>query len=96
MELTATEATRRIRKALILAMRQGNIGESQHKAYVIDQMVRALTGCYDVHTISFDARGKPYEYDVNQDTEDYRQFVAAARYGDDGPDSCEWDTGVAP
>ena len=96
MELTATEATRRIRRALVLAMRLRSIDASQHKAYVIDQMVRALTGYYEVHTISFDARGRPYECDATQDTEDYRQFVAAARHGDDGPDSREWDIGVAP
>src|SRR6201989_1195099 len=96
MELTATEATRRIRRGLVLAMRLGCMDASQHKAYVIDQMVRALTGCHEVHTISFGARGRPYECKANQDTEDYRQFVAAARHGENGPDSYEWDIGVAP
>jgi hypothetical protein len=77
-------------------MRLGNTDASQHKAYVFDQMVRAITGCYEVHTISIDARGRPYEYTANQGTEDYRQFVAVARHGEDGPETYEWDIGVAP
>ena len=34
-----------IARALDLAVRYGGIGGDHHKSWVIDQMVRALTGC---------------------------------------------------
>lgn len=43
-----------------------------HKMWVIDQMIRALTG------------------------DDYDKFIAELNYGEDGPDTYTWDTGVAP
>lgn len=45
---------------------------SHHKSWVIDQVLRALTGSR------------------------YLEFVKAARYGEDGPETYDWDTGIAP
>lgn len=61
-------------KALALAFRYGGIDGAHHKAWVIDQMIRALAGS----------------------EERYRVFIAAAKWGEDGPDTYEWDEGVAP
>lgn len=61
-----------IHGALEIARQYGGIGGEHHKAWVIDQIVRALTG------------------------EDYDTFVAAAKDGENGPDTYEWDEGIAP
>lgn len=58
--------------ALELARAYGGIDGSHHKAWVIDQMVRALTGS------------------------SYEQFVVDAKDGEDGPETYEWDEGIAP
>lgn len=50
----------------------GGIDGAHHKQWVIDQMVRALTG------------------------DGYEAWVVRQRDGDDGPDTYEWDEGIAP
>jgi hypothetical protein len=62
----------RIRAALEVARRYGGIEGAHHKDWVIDQMVRCLTG------------------------QKYEQFVAEARQGEEGPQSYEWNEGIAP
>lgn len=74
--------------ALELARRYGGIDGDHHKAWVIDQMVRALTGCCpnqgDGALPAFD------------NSADYIAFVADAKAGEDGPDTYAWDEGIAP
>lgn len=65
--------TGRIGKALKIA-HYGSSDGGHHKMWVIDQMVRALTG-----------GGSAYD-----------DWVAGHRDGEDGPDTYEWDTGIAP
>lgn len=60
------------KRALEIAIRYGGIDGDHHKAWVIDQMVRALT----------DDR--------------YETVVADACDGADGPDTYDWDEGIAP
>lgn len=62
----------RIELALEIAASYGQIDGSHHKAWVIDQMVRALTG------------------------DGYKKFVAENCDGEDGPDTYQWDEGIAP
>ncbi|MBR8182072.1 hypothetical protein KDW54_06625 [Burkholderia ambifaria] len=62
----------RIKRALDLAVRYGGIDGEHHKAWVIDQMVRTLSGS---------------EYD---------ELVRNAKAGEDGPDTYDWDIGIAP
>ena len=62
----------RIATALELALQYGSTDGGHHKMWVIDQMVRALTG------------------------DNYGAWVVAARDGEDGPDTYEWDDGVPP
>lgn len=62
----------RIQAAIDIAVRYGGIDGDHHKAWVIDQMVRALAG------------------------DRYAQIVADAKSGDCGPDTYEWETGIAP
>ena len=62
----------RINVALEAAWSYGQIDGDHHKAWVIDQMVRALTG---------DA---------------YAEEVADYCTGEDGPETYEWNEGIAP
>lgn len=62
---------KRITEALNLA-HMGSIDGDHHKMWVIDQMVRALTGT------------------------DYDAWVKRHCDGDDGPNTYEWNTGIAP
>lgn len=61
-----------INQAVELAVNYGGIDGAHHKAWVIDQMVRALTG------------------------DNYEAVVTDAKNGEDGPDTYEWDEGIAP
>jgi hypothetical protein len=62
----------RTSKALDIARQYGGIVGDHHRAWVIDQMVRALTG------------------------DGYAMFVADAKAGKDGPETYDWDEGIAP
>jgi hypothetical protein len=86
----------RIKKALEYAVRYGGIDGGHHKQWVIDQMVRALTGCPMVQKTATSASGKPYAYEAQGESEEYTALVAASMAGDDGPETYEWDTGCAP
>ena len=59
-------------KALEIIEQYGGIDGAHHKQWVLDQVVRALTGKW------------------------YNAWVVAMKDGEDGPDSYDWDTGIAP
>lgn len=86
----------RIEKALTYARRFGGIDGAHHKLWVIDQMVRALTGCPVVTKEREDIRGRRFAFNVQGESDEYRRFVARACDGEDGPNTYEWDTGIAP
>jgi hypothetical protein len=62
----------RLEAALEIAGRYGGVDGAHHKAWVIDQMVRVLTG------------------------PTYEMWVAEQKAGEDGPDTYDWDVGIAP
>lgn len=62
----------RVLNALDLAAKYGGIDGDHHKAWVIDQMVRALAG------------------------DRYETFVSFVCSGEDGPNTYEWNEGIAP
>lgn len=86
----------RIEKALDFAVRFGQIDGDHHKMWTIDQMVRALTGCPIVKGTAKDCNGDDYEYEAQGESADYVKLLREACYGADGPDTYEWDTGIAP
>jgi hypothetical protein len=86
----------RIGKALEIAVKYNGIDGGHHKTWVIDQMVRALTGCPTLQRESTDANGKKYFYDALGESEEYRELVRKAREGEDGPETYDWNTGIAP
>jgi hypothetical protein len=59
--------------------------------WVIDQMVRALTGCPMVEGTATDVRGQEYTYEEQGESEEYRAWVAARCEG-----GYNWDEGVIP
>lgn len=61
-----------IKEAVDLAVAYGGIDGSHHKDWVIDQMVRVLSG------------------------DEYDDVVRNACNGEDGPNTYEWDIGIAP
>jgi len=82
-----TESTdNRIAKALSIAP-DGMHDGAHHKDWVIDQIVRALTGCPVVTKTATDYRGQEYDYEAQGESTQYKAFVAA----NDG-----WSEGVAP
>ncbi len=89
-------ADERIKNALGIAVRLGGIDGDHHKTWVIDQMVRALTGCPLVPRWAKDCNGKTYEYETQGESEEYRRLVAEACDGGDGPDTYSWDVGMPP
>jgi hypothetical protein len=76
----------RIAKALEFAGDYGTIDGAHHKMYVIDQIVRALTGCPVITKNAVDYKNVPYEYEAQGESPEYLAFI-----GDE-----EWDEGIAP
>ena len=62
----------KISAALRLLGDFGMFDGAHHKMWVIDQVVRILTG------------------------KDYEEWVKKQKAGDDGPETYEWDEGIAP
>lgn len=90
------EAWGRVRKALFVAFQSGGVDGGHHKQWVIDQMVRALTGCPMVDDVAVDYKGHNYTFTRQGESEEYVEWVRAFRDGEDGPDSYEWDEGTPP
>jgi hypothetical protein len=85
-EANALTPEERIAKALEIASEYGTIDGGHHKMWVIDQMVRALTGCPLVMKNAVDYKGVPYSYEAQGESPGYLAFI-----GDE-----EWDEGIAP
>jgi hypothetical protein len=94
--LALTRAQENMAEALAIAMRYGGIDGAHHKDWVIDQMVRALTGCARVEVRDKDINGKDYLFLKYNESETYLKFVAAAKQGVDNPETYEWNVGIAP
>lgn len=85
----------RLTLALEYAKSGQNDGE-HHKAWAIDQMVRALTGCPMVEQTAVSAHGQRYTYQGQGESEEYQRFIAEYKAGEDGPDTYSWEEGIAP
>jgi hypothetical protein len=85
----------RIKKAIDYAVRYGGIDGDHHKAWVIDQMVRALTGCPEVQRTAR-SHGVAYDYLCQGESEEYLELVRSACASDDPDEEAEWDVGIPP
>lgn len=86
----------RIEAAIALAVEYGGIDGSHHKAWVIDQMVRALCGCHAKTVGGKRTNGEEWSFTSYLTNDQYEKLVAIAKHGEDGPDTYEWDEGIAP
>lgn len=86
----------RIAKALDLANSYGGIDGAHHKMWVIDQMVRALTGAPMETFVGTDVHGHRYEYTAQTTNEEYAAWVRNHCLGDEGPETYSWDVGITP
>lgn len=72
---------------LSLIEHYGGIDGEHHKQWVIDQIVRIITGPRLRETLSGKFETIPSTYDA---------WVTAMKAGEDGPDTYDWDTGITP
>lgn len=86
----------RIEAALEVANRWGGTQEDHHRQWVVDQMVRVLTGCPLEPYDQSDPAAKVDNFGILGESEAYRAFVADHTHGEDGPDTYGWETGIAP
>lgn len=89
-------AQERVDAALEKVLDVGLPDEGHHSIWLIDQMVRALTGCPVVTATAPDGRGGSSTYETLGESEEYRQFVRDYMDGEDGPETYTWNTGIAP
>lgn len=85
-----------VQRALDIARQYGGSDGADHKMWVIDQMVRALTGCPMVEQWGIGDAGRLYTYAAQGESSAYLAWVTAAKEGEDGPETYSWDTGIAP
>ena len=86
-----TTGEERITRALEIA-KGGAVDGAHHKQWIIDQMVRALTGCPDVAWAATDCHGQPYSYTAMGESEEYLAWLESF-YREGGE---RWDAGIAP
>lgn len=70
---------------------------SHHKAWVLDQVARILHGTPVVlRRASWSDGLTEIRIETGEPTAAYHQWVADLRDGDDGPETYDYDTGIAP
>ena len=83
-------------EALRLIHDLGGIDGGHHKQWLLDQIVRTLTGCPIETREAVDSRGASFTHEVLGESDAYREWVRAFEDGEDGPRTYEWDTGCPP
>ncbi len=92
---------KRIEEALKIAQ-DGAVEGDHHKMWVIDQMVRALTGCPMETKVVASVRfidgtsSNGYSYEGYGMSEEYEKFIRDFCDGEDGPCTYSWGIGVPP
>lgn len=96
LELAARPDKERIDKALDYILRYGGIDGGHHKQWVLDQVVKALTGGRVTTVTHVAHNGTEYKYDEQGPSEEYDAWIKKYEDGEDGPKTYEWDTGTPP
>ncbi len=92
-----TPTDERVEKALEYINKYGGmLNGPERKQWMLDQVVRALTGCPMVVKAALDAHRKPYTYDAQGESDEYREWVRSHCDGEDGPETYDWDIGTPP
>ena len=83
--------------ALLYITKYGGTDGEHHKTWVIDQVARILNGTPVVTKEARWSNGqRELRFDTGKPTKAYRKFVAAAKRGEDGPDTYGYDEGIPP
>jgi hypothetical protein len=82
--------------ALEIIERYGGIDGAHHKTWVIDQVARVLLGTPVTWTLASWADGQEeYRFEVGTSPA-YEEWVRQQKNGEDGPESYNYDEGIAP
>lgn len=82
--------------ALNYINRYGGIDGEHHKTWVLDQVARILSGApISVRIARWSDGTSEFRFTVGS-SEAYEEFVKEHRDGEDGPETYDWDVGIAP
>lgn len=83
--------------ALEYITRYGGKDSRHHKAWVIDQVARILNGCNIIVEMHEWSDCEPeYRFYTDEPSQQYKDWVAKLKDGEDGPDTYGYDKGIAP
>ncbi len=85
-----------LQEVLDFIVKYSGIDVAHHKDWVLDQVVRMLTDCPMEERMGLDAYGDPYIYMALGESEEYKNLVANAKSGVDGPNTYDWEVGIPP
>lgn len=81
----------KIKRAIDLIFQFGGICGEHHKQWVLDQVVRILTGCSYREEKGIDDYGIEYDYYILFESEEYLRLIGEYSRG-----GYSWDKGIAP
>lgn len=85
-----------VQDALSYIFMYGCIDGAHHKDWVLDQVARILNGApITVKRASWDNGESELRYSVGE-SDEYHAWVAKCRDGEDGPETYDYSTGIAP
>ena len=92
------EYKQRVTAAIDTILDLGGFDGGHHKQYALDQALRVLTGCPIVTMQSEfkNSQGEYYEFEGLGESDEYTKIVTEYKDGEDGPETYEWDEGIAP
>ncbi|MDP3768087.1 MAG: hypothetical protein Q8S13_08735 [Dehalococcoidia bacterium] len=82
--------------ALLVIERYGQIDGDHHKAWVLDQVARVLLGAPVTVVEARWTDHEPEERFTVETCEAYERWVVEMGEGEDGPETYDWDVGIAP
>lgn len=83
--------------ALFIIERWGQFDGAHHKQWCLDQISRILHGCHiEVKLARWDNGHQEYRFQVGDETQEYKDWVAEMKDGEDGPDTYDYDFGTPP
>lgn len=83
--------------ALEFIQNYGGIDGAHHKTWVLDQVARILNGSpiEDLRRAEWDDTPAEYRFEIGA-SDAYRAWVVKCKAGKDGPDTYDYDEGIAP
>lgn len=86
-----------VEAAIIFISRYGGIDGGHHKQWVLDQVARILLGTpVEVRLAKWDNGEEDERYYLGEPSAEYLAWVAAQKAGEDGPNTYDYDEGIAP